>query len=151
MKTRRTRRSADIQADRPLRLLVVEDHADTRRTMELFLKKLAWDVRFAANFDAGLAAGTQERFDVLLSDLNLPDGNGWELMERLEARDRRPQYAIAVSGYGTSRDIAKSKSAGFNAHLVKPINPEELIELLHTAQRKLLKSRLPRKKAGVNS
>jgi CheY-like chemotaxis protein len=70
------------------------------------------------------AAGS--RFDLLLSDLRLPDGNGWDLLRRLEEAGWRPEHAIAISGWGSETDLAKSKSAGFQAHLIKPLAPEAL-------------------------
>ena len=132
----------------PLRLLVVEDHADTRRMLEVFLRTLGCEVRFTATFEGALAAGTQEHFDILLSDINLPDGNGWELIQRLEARERKPPHAIAVSGYGADSDLEKSRSAGFDAHLIKPVGPEELLALLQAAESKLPRRRGSRSGQG---
>ena len=60
-----------------------------------------------------LAANSGTRFDLLLSDLRLPDGNGWDLLRRLEEAGCRPQRAIAISGWSSEIDVAKSKSAGF--------------------------------------
>jgi two-component system, NtrC family, response regulator PilR len=60
-----------------------------------------------------LAATSGTRFDLLLSDLRLPDGNGWDLLRRLEEAGCRPQRAIAISGWSSEIDVAKSKSAGF--------------------------------------
>jgi CheY-like chemotaxis protein len=72
-----------------------------------------------------LAATSHMGFDLLLSDLRLRDGNGWDLLRRLGEKGWRPQQAIAISG-GNEADVAKSKSAGFRAHLVKPIAPQVL-------------------------
>ncbi len=69
--------------------------------------------------------------DVLLTDLGLPDGTGWELLGRLGAD--RPPYALAMSGYGMSADVAKSKAAGFRHHLIKPMGQEQLIDCLQEA------------------
>jgi CheY-like chemotaxis protein len=64
-------------------------------------------------------------FDVLISDIGLPDGDGWELMKRL--REQIPgMKAIAMSGYGMRADLEKSKAAGFASHLIKPFGPAEL-------------------------
>ena len=76
------------------------------------------------------AAGS--RFDLLLSDLRLPDGNGWDLLRRLEDADWRPKYAIAIrtrnrhQRLGNETDLAKSKSVRFQAHFMKPLAPETL-------------------------
>jgi CheY-like chemotaxis protein len=113
-------------ATRSLSILVVEDHPDTRRALEMFLQlghqtKLAADIKEALEMAA--AGG---RFNLLLSDLRLPDGNGWDLLRRLEEAGWRPKHAIAISGWGSETDLAKSKSAGFQAHLIKPLAPEAL-------------------------
>jgi CheY-like chemotaxis protein len=79
----------------------------------------------AANVREALevAAERAERFDLLISDLQLPDGDGWELLRRLEEAGRRPRQAIALSGWGNDEDVTKSRTAGFRAHLVKPTPP----------------------------
>jgi len=77
-----------------------------------------------------LAATSNTRFDLLLSDLQLPDGNGWDLLRRLEEGGRRPKQAIAISGWGSETDVAKSKRAGFETHLIKPISPKVLEAVL---------------------
>ena len=112
---------------RSLSILVVEDHPDTRRALELFLQLLGHQSKLAADIKEALemaAAGSS--FDLLLSDLRLPDGNGWDLLRRFEEAGWRPKHAIAISGWGSETDLAKSKSAGFQAHLIKPLAPETL-------------------------
>jgi len=71
--------------------------------------------------------------DVLISDIGLPDGDGWELLRRLEAR--RPVYAIAMSGFGMTADRTKSLAAGYQAHILKPFEPEVLEAALAEAAR----------------
>ena len=71
---------------------------------------------------------TRDGFDVLVSDIGLPDGSGLDLV-RLLSRDH-PVRAIALSGYGTRDDIRRSRDAGFQCHLTKPIDPEELVEVI---------------------
>jgi CheY-like chemotaxis protein len=119
----------------PLYILVVEDHADSRRMLELFLHALGYKVESARNiqeaFDLLVARG--KRFDLLLSDMRLPDGDGWDLMRRLEEAGCRPAQAIALSGWGSSDDIIKSRKAGFQAHLVKPAAPQALRTALKAA------------------
>ena len=68
---------------------------------------------------------------VLISDINLPDGDGWELMQELE--NLRPPYAIAISGYGMKADCDRSAKSGFRHHLVKPVLPHNLDTLLKEA------------------
>jgi CheY-like chemotaxis protein len=115
------------RAPRSLSILVVEDHPDTRRAMEMFLQLLGHQTKLAADIKEALEmAAAGSRFDLLLSDLRLPDGNGWDLLRQLEEAGWRPKYAIAISGWGSETDLAKSKSVGFQAHLIKPLAPEAL-------------------------
>jgi CheY-like chemotaxis protein len=125
----------DESSSRILHILVVEDHDDTRRGMELFLQALGHWTQVAASVQAALdlAATSDTRFDLLLSDLRLPDGNGWDLLRRLEEAGCRPQRAIAISGWSSQTDVAKSKNAGFHRHLVKPVSPDTLNAVLTKA------------------
>jgi CheY-like chemotaxis protein len=110
-----------------LSILVVEDHPDTRRALEMFLQLLGHQTKLAADIKEALEmAAAGRRFDLLLSDLRLPDGNGWDLLRRLEEGGWRPKHAIALSGWSSETDLAKSKSVGFQAHLIKPLAPEAL-------------------------
>ena len=113
---------------RSLRVLLVEDHPDTLRALELFLKMLGHRPTLAKSMQEALQVGCAEdgKFDLLLSDLRLPDGNGWELLLQLRERGCCPKRAIAVSGWGSEEDRARSHAAGFEAHLVKPFTPSVL-------------------------
>jgi DNA-binding response OmpR family regulator len=73
---------------------------------------------------AGMTAAEDRRFDLLISDVGLPDGNGMELLRNLRAKSNIP--GIAISGFGTDADIEKSLEAGFSEHLVKPVQLEKL-------------------------
>ena len=75
------------------------------------------------------------RCDVLISDIGLPDGNGWELMTQLG--DERPRYAIAMSGFGMSSDRQRSLGVGYRHHLLKPVEPNQLERLLDEAAAEL--------------
>ena len=81
----------------------------------------------------GLEGDPNSRCDVLISDIGLPDGDGWQLMEKLGSH--RPRFAIAMSGYGTSNDQRKSRAAGYDHHLVKPFIPDALLALLTEAEK----------------
>jgi CheY-like chemotaxis protein len=136
-------RDGDEGSSRILQILVVEDHDDTRRGMELFLQALGHRTQVAVSVQAALdlVAASDTRFDLLLSDLRLPDGNGWDLLRRLEEAGCRPQRAIAISGWSSETDVAKSKSAGFQGHLLKPVNPNTLEAVLAEAAEEM--KRLP--------
>lgn len=101
------------------RILLVEDHADTLRAARALLAELACEVVSARTVREALAAAQAQPFDLVLSDLGLPDGNGLELMAHL--RDRYGLSGIAVTGYGMEEDLRRSREAGFIDHLVKPI------------------------------
>ncbi len=115
---------AKTPPNRGLRILVVESHPDMRLGLEVFLEALGHLPQFAPDLRGALeAAGSGEPFDLLLSDVHLPDGNGRDLPRLLEQHGRRPPHAIAMSGYGSADDDEKSWAAGFQTHLVKPGPP----------------------------
>ena len=106
------------------RLIVVEDHAETAEGMKKFLTAVGYKVFVATDMASALSLASAVEFDVLLSDLGLPDGSGWELLKRLSA-ERRIR-AIAFSGYNTPADLQRSADAGFLEHLPKPVAPDAL-------------------------
>ena len=122
-------------ASRPLRIFVVENHEDTRFLLVLLLEQLGHTVFSATSLGEALAALPPTRCDVLISDIGLPDGNGWELMARLG--DTRPRYAIAMSGFGMSSDRQRSLGVGYRHHLLKPVEPNQLERLLDEAAAEL--------------
>jgi PAS domain S-box-containing protein len=114
---------ADADTARPtsLRILVVEDEPTTLRLMARLLRGLGHEVETAGTIASGLVAVEGGRFDLIVSDIGLPDGSGLELMRRVVAR-RGPVPGIALTGYGMEEDIRRSREAGFTAHLTKPID-----------------------------
>ncbi|TLD71214.1 PAS domain S-box protein [Phragmitibacter flavus] len=107
------------------RLLLVEDHADTLRMLSRMLKKAGYRVMAVSNVGSALAAVESNAFDLVVSDLGLPDGNGYELMRRIQAV--KPLPGIAMSGFGMEEDMRRSREAGFSEHLVKPIDVGKLV------------------------
>lgn len=97
------------------------------------LAVMGHEVRSAASMHEALDQLPEANPDVLVSDIGLPDGDGWELMRRLELP--HPVYAIAMSGYGMAEDREQSAAAGFRHHLVKPMDIEKLESLLDEAAR----------------
>jgi two-component system CheB/CheR fusion protein len=122
-------------ASRPLRIFVVENHDDTRFLLVLLLEQLGHTVFAAASLREALAAVPDARCDVLISDIGLPDGSGWELLARLG--NERPRYAIAMSGFGMSSDRQRSLGVGYRHHLLKPVEPNQLEHLLDEAAAEL--------------
>jgi CheY-like chemotaxis protein len=105
----------------------VEDHVDTAKTLARLLRLDGTDVQCAHSV-AGALELAEDSFDLVLSDLGLPDGSGHDLMRRL--RRNRPVPGIAMSGYGMEQDIRQSREAGFVEHLVKPVNLSQLREAI---------------------
>ena len=108
----------------PLRILLVEDHADTRATLMRLLTRWGHTVFAAENLAQGRQLLAQNKFDLLLSDLGLPDGSGTELMREIRQSSSIP--GIALSGFGTESDSASSLEAGFAAHFTKPVGTQYL-------------------------
>jgi CheY-like chemotaxis protein len=110
--------------EEPTRILLVEDHKDTAHLMKRLLGGIGYDVQIAGTVAAALSADEARTFDLVISDLGLPDGSGYDLMRQLTAR--HPTKGIALSGYGMEEDVKQGVEAGFAAHLTKPINLEQL-------------------------
>jgi signal transduction histidine kinase/CheY-like chemotaxis protein len=109
---------------RTLRILLVDDHRDTCTALERLLVRRGHLVAAAHNVHSAMEAAVRNQFDLLISDIALPDGTGMELMMQLRAICGIP--GIAISGFGNNGDIEKSLQAGFSEHLVKPVNLEKL-------------------------
>jgi CheY-like chemotaxis protein len=114
---------------RERRILVVDDHADTCTGMKMMLERRGYQITVAHSADQAMEKAGTEKFDLLISDIGLPDRSGYELMREL--RDRKGLSGIAISGFGMESDVIKSRAAGFSDHLTKPINFERLEEAIH--------------------
>jgi CheY-like chemotaxis protein len=106
------------------RILLVEDHPDTLKTMARLLKTCKYEVYTASTVAEAISQLQAAQFDLLISDLGLPDGSGYDVMRYV--RDHHPMRAIALSGFGMPEDIKKSLEAGFFEHITKPINFDRL-------------------------
>jgi len=108
------------ESARQLRVLLVEDNATTRMIMTRLLQKELRCLVFDANsIEKAKQLAAASSFDIVLSDIGLPEGDGWSLMRFL--KQTYGLRGVAVSGYGTEADVKRSKDAGFSAHLIKPI------------------------------
>lgn len=116
------------------KILLVEDNSDTSKVMKVLLERRGFTVEIANSVAQAMEAGKTDSFDILISDIGLPDGSGLDIIKALSAL--RPVRGIALSGLGMEEDIRKSLDAGFDVHLVKPVN----FEHLHDAVSKLLSS-----------
>jgi len=113
-------------------VLVVDDVPDVTEMIGLFLKHAGYDVALADSAPAALRLANEKAFDLIISDIGMPEMNGYELAETLR---RRAEYQgipiIAVTGYSEYDDRGRALQAGFNAHLTKPIDPSELLLLMN--------------------
>ncbi len=130
------RDSSALEDGRSLRLLLVEDHEPTLRVMSRLLERAGHQLTTAGTVADALAAADSAAFDLVISDVGLPDGTGIELMSTL--RKRHGLTGIALSGYGMEDDVARTRAAGFVAHLVKPV---DFNQLRHAVQE--IRSRWP--------
>jgi PAS domain S-box-containing protein len=110
-----------------LSILLVEDHEITRTVLAQLLTRRNYKVVTADSITRARAIARQDKFDLLISDIGLPDGNGNDLMKELH--ENYGLKGIALTGYGMEEDIARGKAAGFVTHLTKPV----LIQSLENA------------------
>jgi PAS domain S-box-containing protein len=106
------------------RVLLVEDHLDTQRTLRRLLEERGYEVLTAGSVAAALAALAATPVEVLVSDIGLPDSTGYELMRQVRERYKIP--GVAVSGFGMDGDLKASHDAGFAIHMTKPVDIQQL-------------------------
>ena len=120
--------SPQLPLRQTMRILLVEDHEDTKRSLTDLLRRRGYHVQSAGDLQSAIDLSAKEEFDVLISDLGLPDGSGIDLMRVLNSQ--RPVFGIALTGFGMEDDIRKSYEVGFKHHLVKPIDLNKLDSLI---------------------
>lgn len=114
-----------------LQVLIVDDNADAAEMLGLLLERRGHTARTAASGVQALDLATQARPDVALLDVGLPDMSGYDLGRKLRSLPGLEGLPIAaITGYGQGDDQQKSRDAGFVAHLVKPVDMEEIGQLL---------------------
>lgn len=128
-----------MSATHSLRVFVVEDHADTLTCLCLYLQMAGHTVRTARTFQEAQATLPLADAEVLISDIGLPDGDGWELLRTLNLP--HAIYAIAISGRGGHENLARSQAAGYRHYLVKPFEPTALNGMLQEAAEELAAAR----------
>jgi CheY-like chemotaxis protein len=111
-----------------MRILLVEDHEDTRRVLERLLTRWGHQVTVAGSVAQTRQSLDGKAFDLLLSDIGLPDGSGLDVIRAFREISSAP--AIAMSGYGMEADLARTQAAGFSEHIIKPVAAERLREIL---------------------
>jgi DNA-binding response OmpR family regulator len=113
---------------RPLRILLVDDHADTAELLRMLLMRRGFEVTTARSVATALAAAEAAPIDVLVSDIGLTDGSGCDLLRQLRAVRAVP--AIALSGRDREADVQSARDAGFNEYLGKPVGIAQLVDAL---------------------
>jgi CheY-like chemotaxis protein len=131
---RPSRKRVTGKAPRPSdlkRILIVDDVADVTEMIALFLKHAGFDVATANSARSALLLSSENQFDLVISDIGMPEMNGYDLAESLRQSEHYQQTPmIAVTGYTEYDDSGRSLAAGFNAHLTKPINPAHLLNVI---------------------
>jgi DNA-binding response OmpR family regulator len=119
---------ASPRKDRSFRILLVEDHPDTATAMRRLLEKAGHSVSVADSVRGALEVANKFKIDLLICDVGLPDGDGMNLLAQL--RKRHSLQGICMSGRASEEDIAQSRTAGFAAHLAKPVDIIKLESLV---------------------
>ncbi len=122
------------QSSRALKqsVLIVDDVPDVTEMIGLFLKHAGYEVVTADSAPAALRMAHERAFDLIISDIGMPEMNGYELAESLRTRaEYQGIPIIAVTGYSEYDDRGRALQSGFNAHLTKPIDPSELLKLMN--------------------
>jgi CheY-like chemotaxis protein len=131
----RERQSISPPKTRRLRVLVVEDHVDTAKSMGMVLALYGYDVQVALDSRTALGSVEVGQPDVVLLDLGMPGMSGWELAKRIREQPFEKRcFLIAVSGYAREEDRMLSQAAGIDLHLAKPVDLDELHKLLSRFQ-----------------
>jgi CheY-like chemotaxis protein len=126
MSNDRTR--ASYNSGKGLRILVVEDHSDTLEALSRLLSRFGHEISVANRAQNALSMIDSKQFDVVLCDIGLPDGSGYDVIA--QAKRKQPVTAVALTGFGAIEDIERGKKAGFDFHLTKPVDFHELRAVL---------------------
>ena len=121
-------RSRAEYSGKSLRILVVEDHSDTLEALSRLLDHFGHEISTAEDAQSARDMINSKEFDVILCDIALPDGSGYDLIA--EAKRKRPVKAVALSGFAERDDIERGRKAGFDFHLAKPVDFHELRSVL---------------------
>jgi CheY-like chemotaxis protein len=119
---------ASYKPGKSLRILVVEDHGDTLQTLSHLLSHFGHEISMADGARSALEFVESKQFDVVLSDIGLPDGSGYDVIAH--AKRKQPVKGVALTGFYGDEDLRRSKEAGFDFHLTKPVDFHELRTVL---------------------
>jgi len=127
-KMSKDRTTDSYSSGKSLRILVVEDHGDTLQALSKLLTHFGHEISVADDAQSARKIIGSKEFDVVLCDIALPDGSGYDVIA--EVKRKRPVKAVALTGFGTPDDIERGKEAGFDFHLTKPVDFHELRAVL---------------------
>ena len=122
------RTKASYNSGKSLRILVVEDHDDTLQALSRLLTHFGHEISVAGGAQGALSMINSQKFDVVLCDIALPDGSGYDVVAH--AKRKGPVTAVALSGFTATEDVERGKQAGFDFHLGKPVDFHELRAVL---------------------
>ncbi|RFU47775.1 response regulator [Paraburkholderia sp. DHOC27] len=117
--------------DSSLTILLIEDHVDTAEVMAQLIRGMGHEVTVVGRVDDALAATQSATFDLVVSDVGLPDGTGLDFVKAFREHSDVP--AVALTGFGTDEDVRRCLAAGFTSHLTKPVNFSQLEQLIESA------------------
>jgi CheY-like chemotaxis protein len=123
--------TTDLEPQTQRSALVVDDVADVTEMLAVVLSHAGYSVVTAGSAPAALQAARERQFDVIISDIGMPEMNGYQLareVRQLPGYETTPM--VAVTGYSMFDDRERSANAGFNAHMTKPIDPRALLDLI---------------------
>ena len=118
----------EYNSGKSLRILVVEDHSDTLQALSRLLNHFGHEISTADDARSALHMINTKEFDVVLCDIALPDGNGYDVI--VEAKRKGARKAVAISGFAARDDVERGRKAGFDFHLAKPVDFHELRSVL---------------------
>ena len=122
------RSKAEYNSGKSLRILVVEDHSDTLQALSRLLNHFGHDISPADNARSALNMIKAKEFDVVLCDIALPDGNGYDVV--VEAKRKGAVKDVVISGFGVREDVERGRKGGFDFYLAKPVDFHELRTVL---------------------
>jgi DNA-binding response OmpR family regulator len=119
-----------------LRVLVIEDDEDTATSLGMLLRLYGYEVEFARDGPGACGAAQACSPDVILLNIGLPQMDGWMVAKQIRVQNAgKGPLIVAITGYGTEADRLRSQEAGIDVHLLKPVDPKELENLLREFQR----------------
>jgi CheY-like chemotaxis protein len=130
-------RKLENQLPLTLRVLVVDDVADNRESLGLLVQSWGHEVRLAHDGPSALEAFVSFRPHVVLLDIGLPGMDGWQVAQQIRRHDGGATLLVAVTGYGQEGDRVRSRAAGIDIHLVKPVRPAKVQQLLAEARQQI--------------